>query len=165
MNFRNYERLLRENPWLRGHLGIPDLGKGSRGKHRLESWVDFRINHIAFRPFSSLDMNAGISTVSLQVGDGEAYENVALKVIFHIGGNDMPHSRIRYVSVKDDEHCPNEHTIRLVIAHLRKWHQACWGPSGNSPLILSYVVRETVRGFQGGKSITSFDIYEFPAEG
>jgi hypothetical protein len=154
-NFVKFAALnLRLGPCLDWHIGPAMLRcGGSHPEFTRQSWVEQKVEYVAVRPFESLDVNAKDAK-----GSGM---NVFYILWFHIGGEERPYSRLRYLY--DDG---PDTTIRQLIDGLIVWHSEYWALQPCNPqLILDAVVRHTTKWSPGEKYYReSVEFFLIPTE-
>jgi|GEM_PF-4219386 len=141
MNWQNFQRFtalhLKLGPCLSWHIGPPCLRNGgSHPDFTFQSWVEQRLEYLAVRPFHALDQEACDS-------DSDS-RSVTYVIWHHIGNEEQPFSRLRYISSDG-----GGTTIAQAIANLVDWHSRYWALQENRPLVLDAIVRQTTRRRRG----------------
>lgn len=177
MKWPKFHALSQQHPWLREFvIDISTRGYIDRAEdphvaeRRFQSYVRNGIQYIAFRPFTSLDLDAQNTDERHPLrsscrfnprtrGEQHGWTRVSYSVQFHFP-DEQPYSQGRAVTWQERPG-HDATSIRKLLRTLSA-QETQWPCQEDKPWILDAVVRRTHRGSYMVRGTTAFDIFPFP---
>lgn len=183
-------KMVKLHPWLLELIGTPNIRCNRKNYpmneclKKLVEWAEKRLNYVAFRPFESLDLDAGAVTCQsygsaphnwgMPRGKWAGLDNeyrfrrVDYVLYFHIKGEEKPRHRYMGIILSYPEHhdgYAGPATIRAAIRDLLNWSKEYWAKQEDRELVFNMVIKTLDEGWSmQGVDRQTIEIYNFPED-